>query len=55
MNRTKPPALPILRGMLIENGGKLRYVVINQAVTLKLSDPDACPFMDAVAETIQRR
>lgn len=46
MNRTKPPALPILRGMLIENGGKLRYVVINQAVTLELSDPDACPFME---------
>ena len=43
MNRTK---LPILRGMLIENGGKLRYVVINQAVTLELSDPDACPFLE---------
>lgn len=43
MNRTK---LPILRGMLIENGGKLRYVVINQAVTLELSDPEACPFME---------
>lgn len=46
MNGTKPPALPILRGMLIENEGMLRYVVINQAVTLKLSDPDACPFME---------
>ena len=46
MNRTKPPALPILRGMLIENNGKLRYVVINQAVTLELSDPNACPFME---------
>lgn len=36
-----------LRGILIKNNGKIRFVVLNQDVTLLLSDPDSCPFMDS--------
>lgn len=36
-----------LRGILVKNNGKIRFVVLNQDVTLLLSDPDSCPFMDS--------
>ena len=36
-----------LRGILVKRNGKIRFVVLNQDVTLLLSDPDGCPFMDS--------
>lgn len=36
-----------LRGLLIKKKGETRFLVINQDVTLTLSNPDACPFMDS--------
>lgn len=36
-----------LRGILIKKNGEIRFVVLNQDVTLLLSDPDSCPFVDS--------